>query len=87
MLSSFDDVEAVTAALTTAASNGDVYFDFLIDKKLDFSQTKSQIAGSEGAEWIAEANSRNGDSNQLGDNCSLVGFEDRRLITFLLKYE
>ena len=87
VLSSFDDVEAVTAALTTAASNGDVYFDFLIDKKLDFSQTKSQIAGSEGAEWIAEANSRNGDSNQLGDNCSLVGFEDRRLITFLLKYE
>ena len=87
VLSSFDDVEAVTAALTAAASNSDVYFDFLIDKKLDFSQTKSKIAGSEGAEWIAEANSRNGDSNQLGDNCSLVGFEDRRLITFLLKYE
>ncbi len=86
VLSDFNNPEDVVSGLAAAASKGEKYFDFLLNTNMDFSETKSKIAGSEGYEWIKEANGRNKNSPKLGDKCSLFAFEERRLVTFLLKY-
>ena len=86
-LSSLDNAGNVVSALTKSAAAGDNYFDFLIADNLNFNDAKSKIAGSLGAEWIEKANSRNRKTNQIGSDCTLFGFEERRLITFLLKYK
>lgn len=85
-LTSLDDYDNIVTSLTEAAANKDSYFDFLIDPSLDFGDTKSKISEGEGFKWIEDANEVNDDDAQLSTDCSLYAFEDRRLITFLLKY-
>lgn len=86
-LSSFDKPKDVVSALAKAAAKKKGYFDFIVSDDMNFASVKAMIAGTEGGKWIEEANKTNSDSYQLSDGCSLLAFEERRLVTFLLKYE
>lgn len=77
----------IVDALTGAAKGKMTYFDFLVDESLDFNEVKKKISEGKGFEWIQEANKHNDDDHQLTDKCSLYAFEDRNMITFLLKYK
>lgn len=85
-LSNLKNTEAITKDLAKAASNGQSYFDFVIDNKLDYDKTKKAIAESAAFEWIKKANEINENSPVISDKCELFAFKDRRLITLLLNY-
>ena len=83
---SFKNTDRLVKALAESAKEGKPYFDFLIDKRLNFDKIKKTIAEGTGFAWIKQANEINEHYPEISDQCELFTFKDRRLVTFLLKY-
>lgn len=82
-----NDSEEITNAIAQAAKNGEKYFDFVIDERLDFNTTADEIIyNGYLAEWIANANLANRYNPTLNEEARVYSSEAVNVITVFLEY-
>ena len=84
-LSDPDEADEIVLGIAKAASNKEKQYEFLVDESLDFEELRDSIISDYGSDWVDRANGLNNNSPELG-GCSLTGFEKRRVMVILLKY-
>lgn len=82
-----NDSEEITNAIVQAAKDGEKYFDFVIDERLDFNTTADEIIyNGYLAEWIANANLANRYNPTLNEEARVYSSEAVNVITVFLEY-